>query len=419
MSIYIQRQLEIQIKPFLKRKEVISIIGPRQAGKTTFIKHLADELEKQGKKVKFITFEKREDLNIFQDDIEAFKILLAKFDYCLIDEFQYAKEGGQKLKYLYDTSKTKFIISGSSSLDLTFQTGKYMVGRIFNFELLPFSFREFLSVKDKELREIINEKILIKNFLSFKIKQGFGDAINNRINNLLEEYFIYGGYPAVILTKRDDEKIKILQSISENYLLKDIASLLKLATEDGILKLQKALSAQIGNLINYNELSNLSGLAYKDLLKHLNILEKTYIIKLLKPFFKNRRIEISKNPKAYYFDLGMRNYLINDFRKIKDRNDIGAVAENYCLNMFQKNEMNRDLKYWRTKSQAEVDFIIEKNQEIIPVEVKFSSNRIVGKSLHSFIDKFSSKKAIILTKDYLAEEKIGGCRVQFIPMGYF
>ncbi len=419
MSLYVHRQLEHQIKPFIKRKEAISIIGPRQAGKTTFIKHLSDELAKQQKKIKFITFEKKEDLNIFQDDIETFKTLIAKFDYCFIDEFQYAKEGGQKLKYLYDTLKTKFIISGSSSLDLTFQTGKYMVGRIFNFELMPFSFREFLSVKDNELYEIINEKIPIKNFLSFKIKQGFGDTINNRINDFLEEYFIYGGYPAVVLAKNYDEKIKILQSISENYLLKDIGSLLKLATEDEILKLQKALSAQIGNLINYNELSSLSGLAYKDLLKHLNILEKTYIIKLLRPFFKNRRIEISKNPKAYYFDLGMRNYLINDFRRIKDRNDIGAVAENYCLNLLQKNEMSRDLKYWRTKSQAEVDFVVEMNQEIIPVETKFSSSRVVGKSLHSFIEKFFCKKAIILTKDYLAEEKIKNCKIQFIPMGYF
>lgn len=419
MDLYISRQLEEQIKPFLRRKEAISIIGPRQSGKTTFIKHLAKELEDKGKKVKFITFEKKEDLNIFQDDIESFKILTSKFDYCFIDEFQYAKEGGQKLKYLYDTSKTKFIISGSSSLDLIFQTGKYMVGRIFNFELLPFSFREFLSIKDKELSELLNEKIPIKNLLSFKIKQGFGDAINSRINDLLEEYFIYGGYPAAVLIKGHDEKIKVLQSIADNYILKDIGTLLKLATEDEIIRLQKALSAQIGNLINYNELSNLSGLAYKDLLKHLNILEKTYVIKLLKPYFINRRVEISKNPKVYYFDLGMRNYLINDFRKTKERNDIGAVAENYCLNMFQKNEMNRDLKYWRTKSQAEVDFVVEKNQELIPIEVKFSSNRVVGKSLHSFIKKFSSKRVIILTKDYLAEEKIGDCKVQFIPMGYF
>lgn len=419
MSVYIKRQLEEQIKPFLKRKEVISIIGPRQAGKTTFIRHLSEELERQGKKVKFITFEKKEDLDVFKEDIESFKTLISKLDYCFIDEFQYAKEGGQKLKYLFDTSDVKFVISGSSSLDLTFQTGKYMVGRIFNFELLPFSFREFLSIKDKELYELLNEKIPVDKILSFKIKQGFGEAINIRINNLLEEYFIYGGYPAAVLAKGHNEKTKILQSIADNYILKDIGTLLKLTTEDEIIRLQKTLSAQIGNLINYNELSSFSGLAYKDLLSHLNILEKTYIIKLLKPYFKNRRIEISKNPKIYYFDLGMRNYLINDFREIKDRNDIGAVAENYCLNMFQKNEMNRDLKYWRTKSQAEVDFVVEKEQGVIPIEVKFSSNRVVGKSLHSFIDKFSPKKAIILTKDYLAEEKIGDCKAQFIPMGYF
>ena len=142
----------------------MSIIGPRQAGKTTFIKSIASELEKRNKKVKFITFEKRGDLELFQNSIEDFKDLISEYQYVIIDEFQYAKDGGQKLKYLYDTTRVKFIISGSSSLELTFQTGKYMVGRMLDFQLLPFSFREFLSFQDKELYRLLERRVNTDSF---------------------------------------------------------------------------------------------------------------------------------------------------------------------------------------------------------------------------------------------------------------
>ncbi len=154
-------------------------------------------------------------------------------------------------------------------------------------------------------------------------------------------------------------------------------------------------------------------------MKHLNILEKTYIIKLIKPFFKNKRTELTKNPKSFFMDLGMRNYLLGDFRPLALRNDAGAVMENYALNSLQKIYPAQTFKYWRTKSKAEVDFVIERGLDIIPIEIKYSSKKIIGKSLHSFIEKFNPPKAIILTKDFLAEEKIKNCQAQFIPLGYF
>lgn len=160
--MYIRRELETKIKPFLNRKEALAITGPRQAGKTTFIGHLQKELEAAGKKVKFITFEKKGDLDLFSNSIEDFKTLAQNYDCVIIDEFQYAKDAGQKLKYLYDTIKTKFIVSGSSSLELTFQTGKYMVGRLLDFELMPFSFGEYLPVVDADLAALRAKKNKIK-----------------------------------------------------------------------------------------------------------------------------------------------------------------------------------------------------------------------------------------------------------------
>lgn len=417
--MYIHRELEKKIAPFIKRKEVLSIIGPRQAGKTTFIKFIASELEKRNKKVKFITFENREDLKLFQNSIKDFKDLVSEYQYVIIDEFQYAKDGGQKLKYLYDTAGVKFIISGSSSLELTFQTGKYMVGRMLDFQLLPFSFREFLSFQDKELYRLLERRINTDSFLNFNIKNGFGEQINKRLAEKLEKYVIYGGYPAVALSATEQEKKKILAGIAENYLLKDIKGLLNLATEDELIKLSKFLALQIGNMVKYEELSNASGLSYKEVLKHLNILEKTFIMKLIRPYFTNKRTELTKNPKSYFMDLGIRNFLIDDSRALKTRNDAGAVMENYAFNLLQNLDMASGLKYWRTKSKAEIDFIIEKRQNIYPVEVKYASKKIIGKSFYSFIEKFRPKIGVILTKDYLGEEKIKDTKVKFIPLSYF
>ena len=417
--MYIYRQLEKEVASFLKRREAIAIIGPRQAGKTTFIRHLEKKLKEDKKKVKFITFEKRTDLDLFQENIEDFKDLMSQYQYVIIDEFQYAKNGGQKLKYLYDTTKIKFIITGSSSLELTFQTGKYMVGRMLDFRLAPFSFREFLSFENKELFDLLDNRIKPSSILKFNIKNGFGAEINKRLITELEKYAVYGGYPAVVLSKTEQEKKRVLENILEKYLLKDVRSLLKLATEDELLKLSKFLASQAGSIIKYEELSNVSKLSHREIIKHLNILEKTFIINLVKPFFTNKRTELTKNPKNYFIDLGFRNYLLTDFRSIVNRNDAGATMENYAYNMLDSLNLTLNLKYWRTKSKAEVDFVIEKEQNIYPIEIKYSSKRIVGKSFYSFIDKFKPKTGIILTKDYLAEEKIKNTKVKFIPLSYF
>jgi len=415
--MYIKRQLEIQIEPFLAKKEAISIVGPRQAGKTTFIQNLAKRFEREGRKVKFITFERKIDLDLFNNSIEDFKKIVEQYEIVFIDEFQYGRGGGQKLKYLYDTTKIKFIISGSSSLELTFQTGKYLVGRLIEFSLMPFSFREFLSAKDSEMFLVL-ENISGADIFNFDLKNALGREINSRLAARLEEYLIFGGYPAAVLSAGAEEKKKVLEGIYDKYLLKDIKDLLRLATDNELDRLGKFLAGQIGNIIKYQELAGACGLNYKELKKHLNILSKTYIISLVAPFFTNKRTELVKNPKVYFNDLGLRNYSLADWRAAGSRNDLGALAENYGF-ILLKSIFSRGVKYWRTKAKAEVDFVIEKEQTVYPVEIKYISKRLIGKSLYSFIEKFNPPTALILTKDYLGEEKINKTKVKFIPLAYF
>jgi len=359
---------------------------------------------------------KRADLDLFNNNIEDFKKVILQYDVVFIDEFQYSKDGGQKLKYLYDTTKTKFIISGSSSLDLTFQTGKYMVGRLLEFSLMPFSFREFLSARDREIFNILPDKTGW-NLFEFEIKNSFGQEINDRLIKLFEEYIIFGGYPAVVLSESNQEKEKVLESIYSKYLLKDIKDLLRLATDSELERLGKFLAGQVGSIIKYQELSNASGLNYKELKKHLNILEKTYIISLASPFFTNKKTELVKNPKVYFKDLGLRDYSLTDFRDFSVRNDIGSMIENYGYNLLV-GIFGGNIKYWRTKAKAEVDFVVEKEQAAYPIEIKYSSKRIVGKSLFSFIEKFNPPVAVVLTKDYIGEEIVNKTKIKFIPIIY-
>lgn len=411
--MYVHREIEKEIKPFLERREILAIVGPRQVGKTTLLQRLFAELKKT-KRVEFLTFEKKSDLALFEN-IEDFKDYYKEFQVLIIDEFHYAKNGGKKLKYLFDTTKTKFIISGSSSLELSFETGKHLVGRIFKFLLSPFSFREFLSFKSEKLFALLNSRT--KNILTkdSRPQKPFGKEIHSRLDKYLKEYLVFGGYPAVVLAKTQKEKIKILESILENYLLKDIKALLNLKTHRELLKISEFLATQIGGLLNYRELSATSGLSYKNVLKHLEILESTFIVSLLRPFFTNPRTELTKTPKVYFTDLGFRNYLLSDFRGFQRRNDQGQLVENFVFADLKRKNW-RKINFWRTKSKAEVDFVLQKERKIIPVEVKYTSSPSLGKSFYSFIEKFSPEKGFVLTKDFLGVKKIKSCEINFIPV---
>lgn len=415
------RDLRLVIDKYLSKPEILAIKGPRQAGKTTFLKTLQQDLSNKSKTI-LITFENREVLEIFEQDIQSFnKLYVVPYETVFIDEFQYAKDGGQKLKYLFDTTGVKFIISGSSSLELTFQTGKYLVGRIFSFYLMPFNFNEFLQAREPELAELLSTK----RKSTMKLIQGESsgishdnniksNALQSRILKLLEEYIIYGGYPRVITTGDEEEKRTVLKEIINNYLLYDIKGLLELVTSDKLLLLAKALALQIGNLIEYQELGNLSGLGQIEIKKHLRILQETYILKLILPYFSNKRTELVKNPKVYFTDSGIRHSLLNNFSDFISRSDRGALLENYVNQSLSQHE---DLKFWRTKSQAEVDFVIEREGELLPIEVKINKNTI-GKSFHSFIAKYNPKTAIVITLGEQKKEVVRKTNIYFIPAYY-
>jgi predicted AAA+ superfamily ATPase len=398
VKIYIPRFLEEKITRYLEAPEIIAVLGARQVGKTTLLKHLYERVP--GPKV-FLDFEDPEVLALFEEDVKAFaKLYVEGKRFVFIDEFQYSRDGGQKLKFLYDHYEAKFFISGSSSLEISLKTVSFLVGRIFIFELYPFSFEEILRTKEPKLFELFSEGIPLP------------PSLHERCLQIFEEYCLYGGYPRVVLAKDYEEKQEVLKNILTTYLLKDIRGFFRLATESHLQKLIKALALQIGNLIRYQELAQLAELSVSSLKKHLAILEETYIIKLLKPFYTNRRLEIVKNPKVYFWDLGLRNYLARDFRPLSERPDQGALVENaIAVELFKKGQ---EVNYWRSKSGAEVDFVIQ-DRKPLPVEVKAGVAKSPGKSLLSFLKRYASKRAFLLHRDQPFSETREKIEISYLP----
>jgi len=400
--MYIHRFLEKKIDKYLDKKEIIAILGARQCGKTTLMKHVFEKIKKP-KKAIFISFEDREILELFIKDIKEFvDRYIREVDFLFIDEFQYAKQGGKQLKYIYDAYDTKIIISGSSAPDLSIQSIKYLVGRIFVFQLNPFSFDEYLQYKDTKI------------YNSY-LKKDLSEPVIKTINSYYDEFVIYGGYPRVIISKDKGEKEEVLKGIYNTYFLKEIKEILQLQTDFKLSKLIKILALQIGGLANYNELSSTVSMDYHDLLKHLNILKQTFIILESRPFFTNKKKELVKSPKIFFLDNGLRNFIIRNFQKLNDRTDYGNLNENFIASELIKNEI--DLKYWRTKVGAEVDFIYERNGKIIPIEVK--SNLIspkITRSYRNFLQEYKSKKGFVFSKNYFFKKKFKEATIFFYPL---
>lgn len=407
--MYIKRKLEHTILEYLETPEIIAIVGPRQAGKTTILNRIFSEL----KNAVFLSFDDKKALNLFENDIDGFREIYAKSSsYLFIDEFQYAKKGGQKLKYIFDKNKeenkkVKIFISGSSAIDLTVNAAKYLVGRVFIFNLYPLDFEEYLQYRDEKLLPLFKRgNECFRNNEKFDLS---GEAWN-LISKHFDDYALYGGYPRVVLAENAEEKKEVLKNIYNTYFLREVRDVLGLIDDYKLEKLIRALALQIGNLIDYRELGILSEYSYPTLKKYLNFLEKTFICSLVRPFYANKRIEIVKNPKVYFFDTGLRNYIVNDFRLLDERGDLGGLLENAVFGQLVKNGYS--LNYWRTKQKQEVDFILHlAGGRELALEVKNNFKEIPRafsaiKSIHKNMDLAVAARKVIVQESSVANYPI-------------
>ena len=406
---YYPRIIEEKLDKWMKRREAIIIRGPRQSGKTTLFLHLKDKYGGN-----YITLEDEELLEIFENDPKMFADIYRKGKYIFIDEVQYSKKAGKTIKFLYDSyPDLKILATGSGSFDVKVEVGKYLVGRAIYFELLPLSFEEFLLWKNKKLHRIfLNYRRMIIRFIEGESIEFSEKDIHfkREFRDLFEEYVTFGRFPAVV--KEKDKKIKkeLLKNLYGTYLEKDVFFFFSIRHLEKFRKFMRYLAFINGGILEISKISRDTGIDYKTLENYLNILINTYIVHLVSPYHKNMATELRKAKKLYFMDFGLRNAILRNFSPLDDRTDKGRILENFVYNEIKG---LGEVKYWRTTGKAEVDFVLQYKDSLIPIEVKSMGD--VGRGFHSFLNVYKPKRAIVFSEKNWGLRRKNETEILYIP----
>lgn len=340
----IARVITQTIKNQLFKGKAIILLGPRQVGKTTLIRHILE-----GKKYLFLDGDDplvRTQLtkpNTFQ-----LKQIVGDHNLVFIDEAQRIPGIGLTLKILTDQFKhVQILVSGSSSFEIASLTTEPLTGRKFEYTLFPVSWEEF----EKHTGYVVSSQ-------------------------QLEHRVIYGMYPDVLTRTGDDER-GALRELARSYLFKDVLALTGIRKPELLEKLLRALALQLGNEVSYNELSGLLGADKNTIMRYIQLLEQTFIIFQLNSYNRNLRNEISTARKIYFYDNGIRNIIINNLNPLDMRTDKGVLWENFLiaerlkLNAYHEKFVN--CYFWRNRAGGEIDYIEDGNGVISAFEIKWKS----------------------------------------------
>lgn len=385
-----KRDIIDKIDKVILKEEYIIISGARQTGKTSILLMLKRSLENEHD-CHYFNLENPDYLKLLnKHPFNIFELIPDndKKQYIFIDEIQYLDNPTQFLKLLFDEKreKIKIIASGSSSFYIDKKFKDSLSGRKFLFELFTLNFDEFLVFSKKD--ELLNKK-----------NEKLSKYYQEEIAKLWQEYLLYGGYPKVVLSETDEMKRINIEEIGASYIKKDLSDA-GVKNQDKYFALIKILAGQTGQLVNSQELANTLNIARKTVEEYLYIMEKSYHLTFVKPFYRNMRKELTKMPKVYFNDLGLRNFLLSDFsRPISKRNDHGAYIENIAFREFKNKEKgDACIKFWRTQDKKEIDFIIGKNAFEIKAGIKNDHRKY-----QSFIDEYKDIKFNFLTFEKFIE----------------
>lgn len=369
---YIQRTIERLIKARLFKGKSIVIYGARQVGKTTLVKKILTDYGAFGKYLNCELLSVERGLSELEP--EKIKTFFGDYKLIVLDEAQNIPNIGKVLKILVDTyPKLQIIATGSSSFDLSQKISEPLTGRNFTFILYPLSLQEI------------------------KGEQGMFYA-DSKLENLLR----FGSYPEVFQLSEKSAQER-LNEIASNYLYKDVLKFEGLKKSDLIKNLLQALALQLGSEVSYNELGNKLGVNRLTIQKYIDILEQSFVIFRLNAFSRNKRKEISKSIKIYFYDLGIRNSLVENHNRLSIRNDAGYLWENFCI-LERRKTNGAALKFvnsyfWRTYDQKEIDYLEEAGGKITGFEFKWDSK----KSYHppsEFIKRYGAKVKKIDRSNY-------------------
>ncbi len=343
---YLKRNYD-NLERFIKKGKALIIYGPRRVGKTTLVKKYYNSINLRkryvtGDDIRVSSVLSSRNLKEITEFIDGIELLI-------IDEAQQIKDIGVGIKIIIDNfPQIKVIATGSSSFDLSQKIGEPLTGRKKTLLLLP--------IWQGELSGSYQTK--------FELKENLGT------------FMIFGAYPEIITAGSKKEKIEILMELVNSYLLKDILSFDKVKNSKKLYDLLRLLAYQIGSEVSKNELSDSIGVDAKTVERYLDLLEKSFVIKRVEPYSSNRRKSIRKKGKYFFLDLGIRNGVISNFNSLKDRNDIGALFENFVfIERYKKNIYSNfygNIYFWKSYRGKEIDIVEEIDGKLKAYEIKYS-----------------------------------------------
>lgn len=332
----------------LQSGKIIMLYGPRQVGKTTLAKKLLADLPLK-------KLELNADIHPYEEllgarDLERLKGLVGDHELVFIDEAQRIPDIGINLKILRDHfPHLKLLVTGSSSFELANQTREALTGRTLTYLLYPIS--------AKELTDLLSP---------FELEQQ------------VENFLTFGMYPEILSLTGREKKIRYLRELVSSYLYKDILALTNIKHADKLRNLLRLLAFQLGSEVSLNELGRQLGMAKETVESYLDLLEKSFVIFRLGGFSRNLRKEVTKMSKYYFFDLGVRNTVIENYQPLELRGDVGQLWENFLLlERMKKQAYNFEFSnryFWRTYDQQEIDYLEQREGTLSAFEFKFQEH---------------------------------------------
>lgn len=360
-----------KIDKYLKPNKVLVFYGPRQVGKTTLLQEF---LKKTKLRYKFDSGENiKTQATLSSQDFDKIFRYASNYELIIIDEAQKIPNIGMGLKILVDHKPgIKIIVTGSASFELAGQIGEPLTGRKRTLILFPLS--------QMELKKEYN---------------------NYELEERVEEWLVFGSYPAVITAKNRSEKRVVLEELVESYLFKDILELERVKSPKTLLDLLSLLALQVGSEVSTTELATQLGIDYKTVFRYLDLFEKSFILYNLRGYSRNLRKEVRKKGKYYFYDNGIRNAVISNFNDLDIRNDVGQLWENFMVIERLKKQSYKSISannyFWRTWDQKEIDWVEEREGKLFGYEFKWNNQKI--KLPKEFLETYKEASIEVINQD--------------------
>jgi len=369
---YFERSVETKANKYMENQRALFILGARQVGKTTLLKRLIQSVGEQN--CVYFDLENPEHLSGLSGTVNDSLAYIRHVQprnkgriFVFIDEIQYFSDFSKTVKYIVDhhSHEYKLVMTGSSSLLIKQSFSESLVGRKDILELYPLSFSEYCRFKGEEALAQLICAMSVDKYSTLPISP-------EKLRRMMGEYIIYGSYPQVVLSDNRVEKIELLRDIVNSYILKDVKHLFRIEKIDHFNNLIRYLAINIGKELNIQAVSKTVGLYWDTVQKHLQALTESYIIAQMKPFHRNINSEIRKMPKIYFIDTGVRNAILNNFNVLELQSDRGEQFENFVhQQLFFQKDILTEIRFWKTRSGQEIDFVVLSENSINAYEVKY------------------------------------------------